>query len=253
MDATQMDLTTANLAAFVVATSGHRGTVDTIPGGVVVASPVAVANGYVNAAFRTTSEVPATTFLAGSRAFFDGIGHPHVVWVPTGDIDLLAAAEAAGGTLDGPDTPAMSRTIPVSQPTDLRVRRVGSEEDRLTFGRLCEEGYAQPGLAWLLDHHGSYDVPDLAWVIATDGTGDRGVGCGYLDGTTAGIYYVATPPEHRGRGAAAAVTSWLVDHLLESGADRVTLQASDDGFPIYARLGFDAIGSYRRFTFDSPA
>ena len=62
-----MDLTTANLAALVAATSGRRGTVDTIPGGVVVASPVAVANGYVNAAFRTTSEDPATTFLAGTH------------------------------------------------------------------------------------------------------------------------------------------------------------------------------------------
>lgn len=248
-----MELNLANLAAFVAATSGHRGTVAAIPGGVVVASPVAVANGYVNAAFRTTSDVPATTFLAGSRTFFEGIGHPHVVWVPTGDTDLLTAAAAAGGTTDGPDSPAMSRSTPVGTVTDLRIRQVASGEDRSTFGQLCEAGYAEPGLAWLLDHHGSYDVSGAVWVIAADGDGDRGVGCGYIDGTTAGIYYVATPPEHRGRGAAAAITTWLVDQLLESGAAQVSLQASDAGFPIYHRLGFDTLGSYRRFVFDGPS
>jgi len=248
-----MELNLSNLAAFVAATSGRRGTVAAVPGGVAVASPVAVANGYVNAAFPTTSDVPATTFLAGSRTFFDGVGHPHVVWVPTVDADLLSAAVAAGGTSDGPDTPAMSRSTPIGTVTDLQIRRAESEEDRSTFGRLCEEGYAEPGLAWLLDHHDSYDVSGAVWVIAADDDGDRGVGCGYIDGTTAGIYYVATPPAHRGRGAAAAITTWLVDQLLGSGATQVSLQASDDGYPIYDRLGFDTVGSYRRFVFDGPS
>lgn len=122
----------------------------------------------------------------------------------------------------------------------------------MTFGQLCEERHTQPGLAWLLDHHGSYDVSGAVWVIAADDAGDRGVGCGYRHGTTAGIYYVATPPEHHGRGAAVAVTTWLVDHLLVAGAEQVSLQASEDGFPIYDRLGFDSDGSYRRFVFDAP-
>jgi hypothetical protein len=126
-----MELNIANLTAFVAATSGRRGTVDAVPGGVVVASPVAVANGYVNAAFCTTSAVPATTFLARSRSFFDGISHPHVVWIPTGDADLLAAAVAAGGTSDDPDTPAMSRATPVGTVTALQVREVESEEEQV--------------------------------------------------------------------------------------------------------------------------
>jgi GNAT superfamily N-acetyltransferase len=250
VDATLLELTTANLAAFVAATSGRNGTVDAVPGGVVVASPVPVANGYVNAAFRTTPDVPATVFLTGTRSFFDSIGHPCVVWVPTGDADLLAAAIVAGGASDGPDTPAMSRATPVGSVSALQVRQVENMEDRSIFGRLCEEGYAEPGLAWLLDHHGSYDSSGAVWVIAADAAGDCGVGCGYLDGTTSGIYYVATPPEHRGRGAGTAITAWLLDHLLESGAEQVSLQASRDGFPIYDRLGFATVGSYRRFAFD---
>ncbi|HEY5110520.1 MAG TPA: hypothetical protein VII96_13015, partial [Acidimicrobiales bacterium] len=214
MDDQRMDGTTGNLAAFVAATSGRRGTVGQVPGGVVVASPVAVANGYVNAAFRTRVDGAPDAFLDGARSFFAEVGRPFVVWVATGDTDLLAEA-ASGGTPDDTDTPAMCRTEPVDRPSDLQIREVGGAQDRDLFGRLCESGYGQPGLAWLLDHHGSYDVPGATWVIAADDTGDLGVGCGHLDGTTGGIYYVATPPEHRGRGAAAAVTTWLVNHLLE--------------------------------------
>ena len=137
---------------------------------------------------------------------------------------------------------------PLPDRTGLEVRQAVGEADRSTFACLCEAGYGMPGLAWNADHHQMFDAPDTVWVIASDGTTDLGVGCGFLDGATGGIYDVATPPD-RGRGAAAVVTTWLVNEALGAGADLVTLEASAQGFPVYERLGFTTDAHLRRCIF----
>ena len=248
----------ANLAAFVAATVGRAGRVEAVPGGTVVASAVPVANGYLNAAFRSDGAVPADVFLDAARTVFADVGTPYVVWVESTDAELLTAAGAAGGladttdTTDTTDTPAMVVTGPVARPSRVDVRPVRGDADRATFVRLCENGYGMAGLAWLLESQGCLDAPGTTWAIASADGVDRSVACGFSDGTTGGIYYVATPPEHRGRGAASAVTAWLTNRLLDGGASRVTLQASEAGRPVYERLGFTTPGTFRRHTFDEP-
>jgi GNAT superfamily N-acetyltransferase len=242
----------ANLAGFVAATVGRPGRVDAVPGGEVVASAVPVANGYLNAAFRTDDSVPADTFLDGVRTVFADVGAPYVVWAESTDDDLLAVAGATGGEADAKDTPAMVVTEPVPGPSRLDVRPIHGVGDRETFVRLCEDGYGMAGLAWLLDSQGCFDAPGTTWAIAAEDGVDLGVGCGFDDGATGGIYYVATPAAHRGRGAAAAVTAWLTNRLLDAGATQVTLQASEAGRPVYERLGFATPGAFRRHTFGRP-
>jgi GNAT superfamily N-acetyltransferase len=61
----------------------------------------------------------------------------------------------------------------------------------------------------------------------------------------AGVFMVATAPEHRRRGAArAAMQSALLD---ARGRGRVTstLQSSEMGQPLYEQLGYRALGEYR--------
>ena len=241
--------TLANLAGFITATIGRIGTVGDVPGGVAVACTVPVANGYVNAVFRTDPDAPPTALLDGARAFFDRIGHPFVVWIEPGDDELFAACLAAGATEDPEDTPGMVISRPIPLPTGLEVRQATTPEDRETFGALCETGYGMPGLAWMIDHHQMFDAPGTLWVIASDRGTDLGVGTGFLHGRTGGIYYVGTPPEHRGRGAAATIAAWLTNRLLTDGADLVTLEASAMGFPIYERLGYTTFAHLRRCVF----
>ena len=241
-----------NLADFVAVTVGRAGRIEAVPGGTVVASAVPVANGYLNAAFRTDAAVPADAFLDGVRAVFAEVDLPYVVWAESTDGELLAAAGTAGGVADATVTPAMVVTEPVPRQPRMDVRPVGGAADRGAFVRLCEDGYGMAGLAWMLDSQGCLDAPGTTWAIASEDGVDRSVACGFDDGSTGGIYYVATPPEHRGRGAASAVTAWLTNRLLDGGATQVTLQASDAGRPVYERLGFATPGTFLRHTFTRP-
>jgi GNAT superfamily N-acetyltransferase len=242
----------ANLADFVAVTVGRPGRVEEVRGGTVVASAVPVANGYLNAAFRTDGAVPAEEFLDRVRAVFADVGSAYVVWAESTDDELLAASATAGGVADGTDTPAMTVTGHVLRPPGLDVRPIDGAADRETFVRLCEDGYGMAGLAWMLDSQGCLDAPGTIWAIASADGVDLSVACGFDDGSTGGIYYVATPPEHRGRGAASAVTAWLTNRLLDHGAAQVTLQASEAGRPVYERLGFATPGTFRRHTFARP-
>ena len=63
----------------------------------------------------------------------------------------------------------------------------------------------------------------------------------------AGIYNVATLPDHRGKGLGAAIT-WAAAHAgAEAGRTEAILQSSKEGEPVYRRMGFDVLDRYRQF------
>jgi GNAT superfamily N-acetyltransferase len=59
----------------------------------------------------------------------------------------------------------------------------------------------------------------------------------------AGVFWVATLPEARGRGLAAGLLSVAMLEARERGCDISTLQATGAGEPVYARLGYQTFGS----------
>jgi ribosomal protein S18 acetylase RimI-like enzyme len=72
----------------------------------------------------------------------------------------------------------------------------------------------------------------------------------YHDGPEAQIEDVATAPEHRNRGHASAVVLRAVEEARAAGAEFVFLVADDEDWPKdwYAKLGFDTVGRYYKFT-----
>lgn len=66
-------------------------------------------------------------------------------------------------------------------------------------------------------------------------------GLGTTHGALTGIFNIATPEEHRGRGYAAAVTARIVADGMESGAQAAYLQSSPAGYHVYEGLGFQTI------------
>jgi len=77
-------------------------------------------------------------------------------------------------------------------------------------------------------------------------------GAGIRSGTTIGIYNIATVPDARRRGFGAAMTQRIIDDGSADGCDVAVLQASEDGKPIYERLGFRTVVEYDAYC-DPPA
>ncbi|HEY8776156.1 MAG TPA: hypothetical protein VIM33_06690 [Gaiellaceae bacterium] len=66
----------------------------------------------------------------------------------------------------------------------------------------------------------------------------------YVVGGEVGIFNVATPAEHRGRGYGATITSRAAHEGLAAGAELAYLQSSGLGESVYRRLGFREVVSY---------
>jgi predicted GNAT family acetyltransferase len=63
-------------------------------------------------------------------------------------------------------------------------------------------------------------------------------------GAVAGIYWVATIEEQRGRGYGEALTWAAAAGGRELGCAIASLQASKAGRPVYARMGFEHVLDY---------
>jgi predicted GNAT family acetyltransferase len=66
-------------------------------------------------------------------------------------------------------------------------------------------------------------------------------------GETAGIFQVGTFEQHRGKGFGEVMTAQSVRAAEEAGARIAFLQASNAGFPIYKRMGFQTVTSHTMF------
>lgn len=60
-------------------------------------------------------------------------------------------------------------------------------------------------------------------------------------------------PEFRRKGIATGIMLALIDDAVERGAQRVALQASSEGVPVYERLGFKVICGYDVLVHFPPA
>ena len=74
--------------------------------------------------------------------------------------------------------------------------------------------------------------------VAFDGDAPLATTSILVDGDLAGVYYVATLPEARGRGIGSAVTRAAMRYARDIGATHAALQSSESGFGVYRALGF---------------
>jgi ribosomal protein S18 acetylase RimI-like enzyme len=85
---------------------------------------------------------------------------------------------------------------------------------------------------------------EMTWYLARSKGMIVSTGLGFtVDGVT-GVFDVATPPELRGRGYGAAVTSQIVRDGFDAGSGLAFLQSSKLGHGVYRRLGFRTVEEY---------
>jgi GNAT superfamily N-acetyltransferase len=189
-------------------------------------------------------------------AGFDAAGvQAWTVWVQPGDEAAAAACAAHGHVLDA--TPELmwaplEDVLGAGPPAGLALDAAPSWE---TVGAVNDAAYGlPPGHLTVVLAGGPPDpvaVPRAA--VVEDG---RAVACAVvaLAGDVAEVLMVATVPEARGRGlAAACIRSCLDRARRDHGARWTTLEATKAGEPLYAHMGYRRAGAYGMWERRGPA
>jgi GNAT superfamily N-acetyltransferase len=176
--------------------------------------------------------------VEAARAFYAQRDAAWGVRVPSGmawargrhvlTLDLMTLRPGDFTPVPAPDHVAMRVAAPADLETVVAIDAAAFEED---------PDVERP---WIAPHLGAERI--VTALATLDG---EPAGTGYsirTDGRAGPALYlagVAVAPHARRRGVAAALSSWLVERGLASGADLVHLHADTDGAArVYARLGF---------------
>jgi GNAT superfamily N-acetyltransferase len=160
------------------------------------------------------------------------------VWAPENDRAAAALLERAGHKLDG-EPAAMAMELREFDP-ELRAEiEIDHDPAMEEIGRLNDLAYGftddfTRALARRPDGLHPY-------VARLDGEAVACVGSVDNDGDCA-IFFVATRPDVRGRGLAAALMTRALADAKTRGCATTSLQATEMGRPIYARLGYREFG-----------
>ena len=152
--------------------------------------------------------------------------------------------------------PAMAveidRLKPTSLPPDCELIQVGIGPQGAVWEEIFAKGYGlpQPVAARFSPNQAGVDPagePALQFFMVVRQGRALATSALYLQDGLAGIYCVATLPDERGKGLGAHVTAEPLRRARALGYRVGILQASEDGEPVYQRLGFAPFGSVPLF------
>ena len=206
----------------------------------------------VNAALRTESRLPAAEVLNRAREFFARYGRGYTVVIRAhADEDLRAAALAAGLTTMG-EMPAMvlDHRLPEAEPPPgVELRRVRTSADVAAYADVMGAAYATYGMPpdvmpLVLGRIETLVAPHIAAFLALVAGAPAAGAMTVVTHGVAGIYWVGTHPEARGRGLAELCTRAAGNAGLDLGGSIAALQASVMGEPVYRRMGYVEVTRY---------
>jgi len=207
-----------------------------------------------NAAFRREDEVEAGEFIARASGFFASRGRGFSVWARAGqaeDDDLIAATKAAGLQLvySMPEMILGQRLEVPQLPEGAELRRLNKAEQAVDFWRIATAAYASNGFppevfAGYRNHAGLLAENVAAFLALLDGE-PVSIAMTIVSHGVAGIYWVGSLEQARGKGLGRAVTAAATNAGFELGAEIASLQASPMGKPIYLQLGYGTAFEYQ--------
>lgn len=206
-----------------------------------------------NAAFRTDDNLEPALLLQRAQAYFGEQGRGFSLWIRDGvpeDRDLLAAAKAASleDVYGMPEMvlPRRAEERPLAEGVELR-RLTGASEAE-DYWRVATAAYASLGFpaevfAFYENHDGLLAGNVAAFLAYLDGS-PVAIAMTIVSHGVAGIYWVGSVEEARGRGLGRALTAAATNAGFDQGAEVASLQASPMGEPIYARMGYEEVLNY---------
>lgn len=207
-----------------------------------------------NAAFRSDDELDPEEFLERAQAFFARLGRGFSVWLRAADPadgDLLAAAELAGlkQVHEAPEMVLAERPEERPLPPGVELRRLSTAGEAQDYWRVATQAYASLGFpAGVFDFYedpGCLLAENAAAFIAYLDSKPVSIAMTLVSHGVAGIYWVGSLEEARGKGLGRALTAAATNAGFELGADIASLQASAMGRPVYAAMGYETIYDYR--------
>ncbi len=190
--------------------------------------------------------------LAPALAEIEAAGVPCSVQLRDGTTPACEAEARRLGLISELPMPAM-----VVREADLRERAVdglavstvGSDDDRRLAMETAAAGFGAPLSIFEPIYREHVLAVEGLWVyLARAGDEVVSTSIGFTLGEMTGIFNVATPAAHRGRGYGAAVTAAAARGGFDDGAELAWLQASDLGFSVYRGLGFQQVATDRLLT-----
>ncbi|HMJ73912.1 MAG TPA: GNAT family N-acetyltransferase [Solirubrobacterales bacterium] len=207
-----------------------------------------------NAAFRVDDELDPGELLGRAQAFFASRERGFAVWARDGaaeDRDLIDAAKTAGlkEVYAMPEMVLDRRAEAHPSPAGVQLRQVVSASDAADYWRVATGAYASigfpPEIFAFYENHDGLSADNAAAFIADLNGRPAGIAMTIVSHGVAGIYWVGTSDDARGRGLGWMVTATAVNAGFDLGAEIASLQASPMGESLYLRMGFETIFSYQ--------
>ncbi len=214
-----------------------------------------------NAAFRRDEGVDANEFVARATEFFAAQERRFSIWVrgeQAADHDLLAAAEAAGFQLvyEMPEMTLGQEPESPELPPGVELRPLTAVEQAPDFWQVAKASYSSIGFppevfSGYTNHAGLLADNVVAFLALLDGE-PAAIAMTMVSHAVAGIYWVGSLEQARGKGLGRAVTVAATKAGFDLGADVASLQASPMGKPIYEAMGYETAFDYRMFLSPEP-
>ena len=239
-------LADANLAGTWAPFGRHGGEV----GGPVSCPFVAtgIPAAFFNGVYPTGPIEHPDEVVAEAIEFMTARAVPWLLWVREGVDDALLDAGRRAGLVDagGPPALGLSEIPAIPPPPDgLRIEVVDDRAGLESFRDLGARGFEMPReIVDAIVAESMLEDPSIELVVGAVAGVPVSSAIVSVTGTTAGIYNVATPPEHRRRGYGAALTWAAVQRGARLGCDHSVLQASELGAPVYRQMGYRDLGTY---------
>ncbi|SCZ78127.1 hypothetical protein SAMN03080599_01086 [Acidaminobacter hydrogenoformans DSM 2784] len=187
-----------------------------------------------------------------AKTFFGKDKRGFVIWVRDhADFELETYLKGRGyKPLREPGSTGMMIQKPIEMPVSgdgIEIKKVMGSQEAADYAAVVRDAFdkSEAVAREMFGSLGSVVAENVgAWVVYGNHRPKAGAMM-VASGEAAGIYYVGTVADERGKGLGALATVAATNGGFELGAKCVVLQASIAGEKVYRRLGYEAITHYR--------
>jgi hypothetical protein len=127
----------------------------------------------------------------------------------------------------------------------IEIVRLHHESELAVASAVASSGFGMPAeMTARIYTRRLLELPSMQIYVAFASAVPVSTAIGFGTGSSVGIFNVATPPEHRGKGFGGAISAEAASTGFAAGDDLAWLQASGLGESVYRQLGFRQVESY---------